>query len=96
MFGDTFEITGPAEQLLSRRMGCYWSNFAATGDPNHGTCAADSELPHWPKFRYNRFRNDLDFDEKIIKLDVGKELQVLARFHSERCDVFDSSGAYPW
>jgi len=30
-------------------MGCYWANFAATGNPNNGTsgCQATLNLPEW-------------------------------------------------
>ena len=32
-------------------MGCYWVNFAASGDPNKGPsgCSARLKLPAWPK-----------------------------------------------
>merc|ERR1719355_493062 len=50
VWGDQFEITGDAEKALSRAMGCYWVNFAATGNPNEGPsgCAAELSLPLWP------------------------------------------------
>lgn len=28
------------ERMLSQAMGCYWTNFAATGDPNQGPSGA--------------------------------------------------------
>merc|ERR1719478_986467 len=31
---DSFELTGDGERYLSNAMGCYWINFAATGNPN--------------------------------------------------------------
>jgi len=50
VWGDSFELTGEKERALSRAMGCYWINFAATGNPNEGPsdCSATLSLPHWP------------------------------------------------
>ena len=28
-------------------MGCWWTNFAATGDPNRGPTGCAKELPNW-------------------------------------------------
>mmetsp|Transcript_131556 Transcript_131556/g.409009 ORF Transcript_131556/g.409009 Transcript_131556/m.409009 type:complete len:573 (+) Transcript_131556:3-1721(+) len=52
VFGDAFEFKSDGERRLSRAMGCYWVNFAATGDPNRGPsgCAASLSLPAWPAF----------------------------------------------
>merc|ERR1712139_85288 len=52
VWGDQFELNGDAERALSRAMGCYWINFAATGNPNEGPtgCAAALSLPSWPTF----------------------------------------------
>jgi len=87
VFGDGFELNGEEEITLSRRMGCYWSNFAATGDPNNGTCANIS-LPSWPEFRQ-------DQSEKTLVLDVGSKLEVAENLSNERCDMFDKKGVYP-
>jgi len=29
-------------------MGCYWTSFAAGGDPNTGACNKELRLPTWP------------------------------------------------
>ena len=38
VFGDPFELSSDAERNLSRNMGCFWVNFASTGNPNVGPC----------------------------------------------------------
>jgi carboxylesterase type B len=50
VFGDQFELSSDGERALSRAMGCYWTNFAATGDPNRGPsdCTKQLGLPPWP------------------------------------------------
>jgi len=50
VWGDSFELTGEKEVALSRAMGCYWINFAATGNPNEGPsgCSTAQSLPNWP------------------------------------------------
>ncbi len=48
VFGDAFELSSDGERQLSAAMGCYWSNFAATGNPNDGDCARTLKLPAWP------------------------------------------------
>ena len=48
VFGDAFELSSDGERQLSATMGCYWSNFAATGNPNDGDCTKALKLPAWP------------------------------------------------
>ena len=50
VFGDQFELSSDGERALSRAMGCFWTNFASTGNPNQGPgdCAKHLGLPHWP------------------------------------------------
>lgn len=36
VFGDVFELSSDGERHLSAAMGCYWTNFAATNNPNIG------------------------------------------------------------
>lgn len=64
VFGYPPEITSPAEHKLSRSMGCFWTNFAASGNPNTGPdgCVAELGLPAWPSVGATgdamRFAND--------------------------------------
>jgi carboxylesterase type B len=37
VFGDQFEISSDGERRLSLAMGCFWTNFAISGDPNTGS-----------------------------------------------------------
>lgn len=43
------ELGTDAERTLSSTMGCYWSNFAHTGNPNSVSAAATRFEFHWPK-----------------------------------------------
>ena len=36
VFGYPAELSSAGERWLSKTMGCYWVNFASTGDPNFG------------------------------------------------------------
>eukprot|EP00039_Didymoeca_costata_P011207 m.156348 g.156348 ORF g.156348 m.156348 type:complete len:658 (-) comp15098_c0_seq14:72-2045(-) len=46
VFGDSFELSSDGERKLSNTMGCYWTNFATTGDPNKGNNCSEP-LPTW-------------------------------------------------
>lgn len=51
VFGDDFELSSDGEHMLSNVMGCFWTNFAATGDPNNGPCIVSQiskSVPSWP------------------------------------------------
>ena len=50
VFGAGFELLSDGERSLSAAMGCYWANFAASGNPNNGPsgCATRFGLPQWP------------------------------------------------
>merc|ERR1712146_539064 len=80
VFEDTFELKSPAERRLSKEMGCYWTNFAATGDPNEGSCIIALHLPRWPAF------NGGD----ALELSVGR-LRTRAKLKQDACDLFSSS-----
>ncbi|KAH8075968.1 carboxylic ester hydrolase [Aureococcus anophagefferens] len=54
VFGDAFELRSDAEKKVAAAMGCYWTSFAATGDPNGAPCAKD--LPAWPTAATNNLR----------------------------------------
>lgn len=64
VFGYPAEIVSGAEHKLSKSMGCFWTNFAATGNPNEGPdgCIAELGLPAWPSIGTDgdaiRFTND--------------------------------------
>eukprot|EP00040_Diaphanoeca_grandis_P018599 m.97852 g.97852 ORF g.97852 m.97852 type:complete len:660 (+) comp27016_c0_seq1:1025-3004(+) len=50
VFGVPIEVTGEGERNASRAMGCWWVNFATTGDPNNGPCTTTTDqavLPVW-------------------------------------------------
>jgi len=42
------QIKSTGEQNLSAAMGCYWTSFAETGNPNSGDCVKELNLPEWP------------------------------------------------
>lgn len=49
VFGVPGELKSDGERSLSAAMGCYWRNFAASGNPNEGpdNCVALQQLPQW-------------------------------------------------
>ena len=49
VFGDVFELSSDGERHLSAAMGCYWTNFATTSNPNVGVgnCTTKLALPEW-------------------------------------------------
>merc|ERR1740121_2961381 len=79
VFGDSFELSSDGERLLSRIMGCYWINFAATGNPNEGptACAKELSLPTWPAFRQG----------DAIEFSVEK-LRNRSGLKQAECDMF--------
>lgn len=67
-------IPTPSEQILSRRMTDYWTNFAKTGNPN------GAGLPTWP--RYNSATEPtLTFDDQI---------GVINNYHDRQCALLDT------
>ena len=53
VFGDQFELKSDGERWLSQAMGCYWRNFATSGNPNvdaagNRGCVEWLKLPAWP------------------------------------------------
>eukprot|EP00466_Bigelowiella_natans_P007461 jgi/Bigna1/81458/fgenesh1_pg.80_\ len=88
VFGDSFELKSPAELKLAQRMGCYWKNFASTGNPNTA-------------YTYNsaagvgKDSTAAETEEVLLQLDTAENLALLPRYHSEECDLFDNSQAYP-
>uniref|UniRef100_A0A7S2N025 Carboxylesterase type B domain-containing protein n=1 Tax=Alexandrium andersonii TaxID=327968 RepID=A0A7S2N025_9DINO len=80
VWGDTFELKSEGERILSRTMGCYWTNFASTGNPNHGPsgCAAALNLPEWPVFGEDT--DAISFPNSTISIRRGLK--------KEQCDIF--------
>jgi carboxylesterase type B len=79
VFGDGFELRSDAEKKLSEAMGCYWTNFADTGNPNHGDsgCAEKLALPKWPVFGQG--------DALELSVDMIHSRENLLR---PQCDLF--------
>jgi hypothetical protein len=46
VFGYPAELASDGERALSKAMGCYWVNFASSGNPNYGPSSC-SNLPEW-------------------------------------------------
>jgi para-nitrobenzyl esterase len=65
--------TGPGDDALTDAMMTYWTQFAATGDPNV------EGLPHWPA--YDRESDD--------SLELGHQIRAVSGFHREACDLLD-------
>eukprot|EP01060_Flectonema_neradi_P021004 TRINITY_DN28513_c0_g1_i1.p1 TRINITY_DN28513_c0_g1~~TRINITY_DN28513_c0_g1_i1.p1 ORF type:complete len:636 (+),score=96.12 TRINITY_DN28513_c0_g1_i1:64-1908(+) len=79
VFGDPWELSNKGERQLSSAMGCYWANFAETGNPNNGSC---SGYPYWPPFGAS---------QSYIEFSATNETSVIsakAQLHKEACDVF--------
>lgn len=82
VFGDDFELSNDGERQLSRAMGCYWTNFATTGNPNTGpsACAVNMGLPEWPQFGSG----------DALELNVWK-IQKRTGLKSAACNLFAGS-----
>ena len=63
-----------SEMRISRDMGHYWINFAATGDPN------GKGVPAWPAYRTDT-EETLDFGDeiKVLKDDRTNQLDVIEK-----------------
>ena len=85
-FGDGFELKTQAEKDLSAAMGCYWRNFAHTGNPNAGPCAAPPRP--WAAFAPGA-------QETTMVLDVGSGLGPEQGLRSEQCEAFAKAGGWP-
>ncbi|AQL41487.1 hypothetical protein BV210_01600 [Halorientalis sp. IM1011] len=69
-------INGPGDWELRDRMQGYWSNFAATGDPNGGS------LPEWPAANQNQRRVRLQEESVTVETGTGDGCPVFR-------DVYD-------
>eukprot|EP00041_Stephanoeca_diplocostata_P008658 m.128204 g.128204 ORF g.128204 m.128204 type:complete len:142 (+) comp17424_c1_seq1:84-509(+) len=80
VFGDQFELSSDGERRLSAAMGCYWVNFAATGNPNNGPtqCAEQMLLPTWPT---------IGVDGVLMQMS-NTTIEARAGVKQEQCDMF--------
>lgn len=85
VFGDDFELSSTGERRLSRAMGCYWINFAATGNPNRGPsgCALSQSLPEWPAL--GDAGDAIEFSNTSIKTHPALK--------KAQCDLFKQYGS---
>jgi para-nitrobenzyl esterase len=72
-FGVPFYEFTEADEGLSGQMTAYWTNFAATGDPN------GRRLPEWPAY-------DSAAEELLL---LGGTTRAVDGWRSEECDVLD-------
>jgi para-nitrobenzyl esterase len=63
------------DKFISRSMGKYWLNFAATGAPNA------EGLPAWPEYHAA--------DDAMI--DFGREISVLRGYHNSQLDLLEKT-----
>ena len=82
VFGDTFELKSRAERDVASIMGCYWTSFAAFGDPNAAPCA--KARPTWPEAHQNASLLAFDANATSGDVDVHVEAGPKARI----CDAF--------
>jgi carboxylesterase type B len=75
VFNDTFELLTPGERSLSTLMGCFWSNFATSGDPNVGPPCGIDPLPKWPAW-------SADTGQAFV---FNTTVRVINAFAAERC-----------
>ena len=86
VFGYPAELSSAGERHLSAAMGCYWSNFATSGNPNTGTtgCVESLALPAWPALG--------DKGDAIMFTNATNGITVKSGLKSDQCDLFK---AYP-
>ena len=78
VFNDTFELSGAGERNAANAMGCWWTNFAATGDPNVGPTGCASALPKWGLA-------GKDGDAMVI---TNHSVTMRPAVKQEACDIF--------
>ena len=69
-----FFIAIKADKKLSAAMVSYWTQFAATGDPNGGG------LPEWPAYE----------TETDMHLELGKAIKSGKNFRKKELDVLEA------
>jgi len=82
VFGLPEEVNGLGEINASNAMGCYWVNFASSGDPNNGPCLKTffDPLPNWDPFIPTE-HNALVITNTSVRMESD--------FKSIVCDLFD-------
>eukprot|EP00040_Diaphanoeca_grandis_P030474 m.180138 g.180138 ORF g.180138 m.180138 type:complete len:676 (+) comp32008_c0_seq1:172-2199(+) len=78
VFGDQFELKSDGERKLSQAMGCYWTNFATTGNPNMGDCVKTLGLGDW---------TPIGEDGDVIVFR-NSTIDTLQGFKKQNCDEF--------
>ncbi len=87
MFGDAFELITPGEKKLAREMGCYWSNFGGSGDPNESVAGCQGEaLVPWPQYLSPNQAAQKVVDTNLV-LDVGTVTTEMG-LQEAQCDMF--------
>ena len=101
VFGDPFELSTEGERALSSSMGCFWSNFANTGNPNippatptgnqgNGSSSACAPVS-WPHYSYSRSSsNAVENGDSLLRLDVPQLTQEVAGLKAAACELFSA------
>eukprot|EP00035_Acanthoeca_spectabilis_P024071 m.452204 g.452204 ORF g.452204 m.452204 type:complete len:689 (+) comp20286_c0_seq1:60-2126(+) len=79
VFGFPAELSSDGERALSKAMGCYWVNFASTGNPNFGP-ASCGNLPEWREISTTEGGVAIQFSNTSIK--------VVEKLYQPQCDLF--------
>lgn len=79
VFGFPRELSSDGERALSKAMGCYWVNFASTGDPNFGPTSCRN-LPEWREISSSAAGVAIQFSNTSVGIVEGLKVQ--------ECDLF--------
>lgn len=93
VFGYPAELNSAAEIQLARSLGCYWANFAHTGDPNQGPCNSSATAPvAWEPYR--KRGSNMGDPSRTLKLDVEEGLLHRSTMQTDlrktQCNLFES------
>jgi len=83
LFGIPSALWGSAEHTLSRELQSYWSNFAATGNPNLRTPTSPPTAVTWPAYNLDA---PLVMNLNAPKLGTVNDNE----WKTAQCDYFDS------
>ena len=84
------ELVDEGERHLSETMTCFWSNFANSGDTNHGQ-VCDALL--WPEYVWPSTKRTTQLAAAGMQLDANTtatNCTVFANLHQARCDLFEA------